>query len=279
MLGRTLATGSLAVLAAFGPGTAPVAAQDRRTVPSTCLAIAETLPKARFASFTDRDRPPVWNAALGRDEVEITYINHSTYLIESAGGVRIATDFSGLSGPGDPPDIVTMNRAHSTHYTDFPDPAIPHVLRGWNPSGGPARHALEVDDVFVRNVPTDIDRFGTFEADGNSIFVFEVAGLCIGHLGHLQHQLTEEDYAALGRLDVLMVSVDGSWTMSQAGMGEIAERLKSSVVLPMHRFRTPIERFLQQIPDFAVERRPSASITLSMRTLPRQPTVILLDGT
>jgi L-ascorbate metabolism protein UlaG (beta-lactamase superfamily) len=266
---------ALVLLTLAWPGSAALAQQS----PSTCLAIAEATPQARFADFRDRARPPVWNAALARDEVEITYIHHSTYLIESAGGVRIATDFSGLSGPGDPPDIVTMNHAHSTHYTEFPDPAIPHVLRGWNPAGnGPARHSLEVEDVLVRNVPTDINRFGTFEADGNSIFVFEVAGLCIGHLGHLHHQLTDEDYAAIGRLDVLMVPVDGSWTMSQAGMGEIAERLHSSVVLPMHRFRTPIERFLAAIPDFAVERRPSASLTLSPRTLPRRPTVILLDG-
>jgi hypothetical protein len=32
-----------------------------------------------------------------------------------------------------------MNRAHSSHYTDFPDPAIKHVLRGWNPEGRPRR--------------------------------------------------------------------------------------------------------------------------------------------
>ncbi len=77
---------------------------------------------------------------------------------------------------------------------------------------------------------------------------------------------------------LLMVPVDGSWTMSQRGMGEIAERLHASVVLPMHRFRTPIERFLEQIPDFDVERRTEDTLTLSARTLPKQPTVILLKG-
>ena len=44
-----------------------------------------------------------------------------------------------------------------------------------------------VDDVYIRNVPTDIRNGGAMEADGNSIFIFEVAGLCIGHLGHLHH--------------------------------------------------------------------------------------------
>ena len=38
------------------------------------------------------------------------------------GGVRIATDYSGAYRTGRLPDVVTMNRAHSTHYTLFPDP-------------------------------------------------------------------------------------------------------------------------------------------------------------
>ncbi len=275
---RTLVVVSvLALLAAAAPGRA--AAQDRAS-PSTCLAVAEATPTARFASFEPRrDAPaPVRLAALGRDEVRITYAHHATYVIESPDGVSVATDYAGFAGQGVVPDVATMNKAHSTHHTEFPDPAIGTVLRGWNPAGGPARHSETVGDVLIRNVPTDINRFGTFEADGNSIFIFEVAGLCIGHLGHLHHKLTEEDYAAIGRLDVLMVPVDGSWTMSQAGMGDVADRLHASVVLPMHRFRTPIERFLAQIPDFAVERRPERSLTLSVRTLPREPTVILLDG-
>ncbi|WP_062230831.1 MBL fold metallo-hydrolase [Aureimonas sp. N4] len=248
-------------------------AQDREETPSTCLAIAERA-GVRYASLD----APYRLAARERAEVRITYVHHATYLIESGEGVRVATDYAGFAGEGRVPDVVTMNKAHSTHYTEFPDPGIGTVLRGWNPAGGPAKHNVTVGDVLIRNVPTDINRFGSFEADGNSIFIFEVAGLCIGHLGHLHHQLTEDDYAAIGRLDVVMVPVDGSWTMSQKGMGEIAARLHSSVVLPMHRFRTPIERFLEQIPDFAVDRRAEDSLTLSARSLPKVPTVILLSG-
>ncbi|WP_182087118.1 MBL fold metallo-hydrolase [Aureimonas sp. ME7] len=255
--------------------TPPAFAQE--TPVSSCLSIADRVPGARYAAL-DAAEAPTRLAANTRGEVRITFVHHSTYLIESAEGVRIATDYSGYHGGAEPPDAVTMNKAHSTHYTDHPDPGIGTVLRGWNPGGGAAHHAVSVGDVLVRNVPTDINRFGTFEPDGNSIFIFEASGLCIGHLGHLHHKLTEDDYAAIGRLDVLMVPVDGSWTMSQAGMGEIAQRLHSSVVLPMHRFRTPIEQFLSQIPDFAVERRKEASITLSARTLPRQPTVVILSG-
>ncbi|MDH8442133.1 MBL fold metallo-hydrolase, partial [Klebsiella pneumoniae] len=77
--------------------------------------------------------------AAEKGEVTITYAGHSTYIIETPGNVTIATDFSGAYTAGKSPNVVTMNRAHSTHYTLNPDPRIAHVLRGWNDGEGPAR--------------------------------------------------------------------------------------------------------------------------------------------
>ena len=83
--------------------------------------------------------------ALASDQVRITYAGHSTFLIESPQLVRIATDYNDYVRTPVLPDIVTMNHAHSTHYTDHPDPAIRHVLRGWGPSPDqPARHDVTV---------------------------------------------------------------------------------------------------------------------------------------
>ena len=183
----------------------PALAQEDDPVPSKCVAIADALPGVTYANFTP---------ASAEGAVRITYAGHSTYIIETPAGVRIATDFSGVHG-GDPlPRVITMNKAHRTHFTDLPDPRIEYVLRGWNPQGGPARHRLVVDDVYIRNVPTDIRSWGGgIEPDGNSIFIFEVAGLCIGHLGHLHHALTDAHYGAIGRLDVVMVPIDGGMTL------------------------------------------------------------------
>ena len=71
--------------------------------------------------------------------------------------MKIATDYNDYVKPRALPDIVTMNYAHSTHFTDNPEPGIKHVLRGWGPSPDkPARHDLNAGDVRVRNVPTNI---------------------------------------------------------------------------------------------------------------------------
>ena len=115
--------------------------------------------------------------------------------------------------------------------------------------------------------------------DGNSIFIFEVAGLCIGHLGHLHHKLDETHFAAIGRLDIVMVPIDGTYTMSLDGISDITRRLRASVVLPMHRFATPLDEFMGLIgQQFQIDQRAERTLKISRETLPSTPTVIILDG-
>jgi L-ascorbate metabolism protein UlaG (beta-lactamase superfamily) len=253
----------------------PAAAQD--TPRSECLAMSSAPPRATPVSLR--------RAAANTDEVTITYGGHSTYFIDTPGGVRIATDYSGAYQTGRLPDVITMNRAHSTHYTLFPDSHIPHVLHGWGDGGQPAKISERIGDVYIRNVPTDIRRFyGDYSGidmikDGNSIFIFEVAGLCIGHLGHLHHQLDDTHFAAIGRLDILMVPIDGTYTMSLEGVSDITRRLRASVVLPMHRFATPLDEFMEKIgKQFEIDRRGDRTLRISRETLPTTPTVIILSG-
>ena len=243
---------------------------------SECLAMANAAPRVV---------PVAWQRAANAAEVEITYGGHSTYFIDTPGGLRIATDYSGAYQVGRLPDVVTMNRAHSTHYSLFPDKRIPHVLHGWGDDGKPAQIAERIGDTYIRNVTTDIRRYfgDDFGADmirdGNSIFIFEVAGLCIGHLGHLHHKLDDSHFAQIGRLDIVMVPIDGTYTMSLDGISDITRRLRASVVLPMHRFATPLDDFMRRIGrDFEIDRRLERSLRISRDSLPGTPTVIILDG-
>src|ERR1700734_1279975 len=77
------------------------------------------------------DTPRAWRAAAADDAVEIIFLGHASFEIESPAGVRAVTDYNGFNIPRDPPDIATMNHAHSTHYTLSPDPRIQNVLHGW----------------------------------------------------------------------------------------------------------------------------------------------------
>jgi len=270
---RTLLTAALVVasLAALGAQLWPAPAQANH-----CLAYVEGPPDVVPAAFADAP-----SIAQSAGSVSITYVDHSTFRLRTPGGVVIATDYAGYAGSGPTPRVVTMNHAHETHYTDFPDPDIEYVLRGWNPKGGPAEHELTVRDVQIRNVPTDIRSWGAaVERYGNSIFIFEVADLCIGHLGHLHHRLSDEDLALIGRLDIVFAPVDGSYTLDLPSMIAVLKELRASLVIPMHYFGTASLRiFLAGMREaFAIQIERTTTIDVALETLPRHPTVMVLAG-
>jgi L-ascorbate metabolism protein UlaG (beta-lactamase superfamily) len=279
VLGRRLFA-ALAVLAAL-----PIAAVQAQPSPAPPkLEMMENCP-GMVAGQPPRAIPAAFKlAALAGDEVRISYAGHSTFLIESPQGVKIATVYNDYVKPRGLPDIATMNHAHSTHYTDNPDPAIKHVLRGWGLSPDqPARHDLQAGDVRVRNVPTNIRNYmsGGTERHGNSIFIFEIANLCIAHLGHLHHTLTQQQLNEIGRLDVVMVPVDGGVTLDLDGMAEVLAALKAPLMIPMHYFSTySLRRFLDVLGEksYEVEMSETPSVVVSKTTLPAKPKVLVLPG-
>ena len=251
----------------------PAAAQERRA--SHCIALAEAAPGITYLHRA------AWQDPVPELSLRIRYVSHASFLIQTPGGLNVITDFTGYTGSaGLIPDVVTMNHAHETHWTAFPDPAIPHVLKGWGPFGEGIEHHLDLGELLIRNVSTDIrSAYGGVEEKGNSLFVFEAEGLCVGHLGHLHHVPAPEQFAALGRLDVVMAAVDGGTTMALPEMVTVLQRLRSSVVIPMHWFSEySLERFRAQIgSEFDVARPGESALTVSLRSLPDRPTVWVLE--
>ena len=177
----------------------------------------------------------------------ITFLGHASYQIDTPLGVRAITDYNGVNGFGRHPDIVTMNNAHSTHFTDEPEEGITYVLKGWPPEGETeARHDVTLKDMHVWNVPTNArDWAGGVRINGNSIFIYAIGDLCIAHLGHLHHRLTPDHLEALGRIDVLMVPIDGSFTMGVPFMADVVKQIDPKIVLPMHYWgRYQLDRFM-----------------------------------
>lgn len=249
----------------------PALAQEQRP-PSNCFALAQGI---------ERVMPAVWGDEVTSERVRIRYLNHASFAITS-GGVTAVTDYTGYIGnPDVVPDVVTMNNAHDTHWTSEPDPRIAHVLKGWPQDGIPAHHELDLGAMLVRNVTTDTrGPFGEgARANGNSIFVFEAGGLCIGHLGHLHQIPNDAQYAAIGRLDVVMVPVDGGYTLALSDMAGIVRRLRASIVIPMHWFSgASLDRFKADMAkDFDVVETGESELDLSPDMLPRRPSFLILE--
>lgn len=223
--------------------------------------------------------PARYAGPIPAETLAITFVSHATFLIQTPKGVDLATDYAGYAG-GEHPRAVTMNNAHETHFTYFPDPSIEHVLKGWPEEGQKrARHQVEIDDLRVRNVSTDVVDFdGSTRKNGNSIFIFELGDLCVAHLGHLHHVPTEAQFAAIGFLDVVMAPVDGGLTLSHDDMAAVLKRLRAKLVLPMHYFTAQtLEAFLLKLGGaFDVEVSRSATVLVSKASLPKKPTLLVL---
>jgi len=237
-----------------------------------CAPVAE-IPGARVfpTAVLPEGLPP-------RNSVEINYIGHSTFLIRTAEGVTASTDYNNYYRAPIVPTIATMNRAHPNHYSDNPEPGIKHVLRGWR-EGGYAAHDIVERDMRVFNIPTNIRNWdsGTTYYAGNSMFVFETAGLCIAHLGHLHHTLTDDHLKRLGPIDIVLIAVDGAVTITQEGALTVIDQIKPKVVIPMHFWGYgSLERFVALFDKtYPVKRSDSATVVFSRATLPEKQLLIL----
>lgn len=261
---------------------APFAALWLALLPAPAFAVCQLVAGAPD-SGAPRNDGRIWQVAVESGSVAVRYIGHSTFELETPGGIRIATDYNDVHRPFLPPTVATMNGAHSTHYSLNPDPQIEHLLYGWNPQGGPMDHDLTVGDLRVRNIQTNIRGWdGESRRLGNSIFIFEVADLCIAHLGHLHHRLTREDLIRLGQIDVVFAAIDNSSTLRLDSLMDVIESIGPAMVIPMHfHFAGALEAFSARAGEagYEIVRAATPSLTLSRAGLPVRRTVhILMPG-
>ncbi|MBV9836201.1 MAG: MBL fold metallo-hydrolase [Alphaproteobacteria bacterium] len=237
--------------------------------------VAEWMPGVGPANFSVAQEKQV-------SAMRVTFVGHASFLIETPQGVRAITDYNGFNGFGKHPDIVTMNNAHSTHFTDEVESGVTHVLRGWALRGVEARHNVTMKDLHVFNVPTNVREWGdgSTRFSGNSIFVFRVGDLCVAHLGHLHHRLTKEHLEDLGRIDVLMTPIDGGYTMGQPFMADVVKQIQPRIVLPMHYWgQSALDRFLGYLGEgFEVVRPNGRTLDLAKADLPETLTIIIIAG-
>jgi L-ascorbate metabolism protein UlaG (beta-lactamase superfamily) len=225
-------------------------------------------------------QPRIIPAALTDKHIRITFVGHASFLIETPQNVKAVTDYNDYVRASVIPDIATMNKAHSTHFSRSPEAGITHVLPGWNPAGGKAEHDITLLDLRVRNVSTNIRGYGGTEPDGNSIFIYEHGDLCVVHLGHLHHTLEPAHIRAIGRADIVLVPVDSGFTMDIDGMMEVLGQLSPRVIIPMHFFgQHTLEMFIRiGAGKYEIDRREKPIAEFSRETLPEKPTMVVLPG-
>jgi L-ascorbate metabolism protein UlaG (beta-lactamase superfamily) len=153
----------------------------------------------------------------------------------------IQWDYPAIAGVE--PDLLLVTHEHGDHNAVEVIGGDPHTLRSTagsldSPIGPVTAVASEHDD-----------KAGT-ERGPNTMFVFELDGVRVCHMGDFgQSALREEQAQAIGEVDLLFVPVGGGFTIGAEQAAGVVQRLSPRWVVPMH-YRTPRIGFLESADDF-----------------------------
>jgi L-ascorbate metabolism protein UlaG (beta-lactamase superfamily) len=234
------------------------------------------------------------NDSMGTREQEeessslaLTYYGQATFLIE-AGNKILIDPYSPELGYGTidlPADLVTVSHHHFDHnYVEGSQKA--KALFGLTPDGEWQQVQKDLGDDRVYTVNSYHDDQNGSRLGKNSIFVFEIAGLRLIHLGDLGHSLEENEIRQIGKADLLLVPVGGYYTLSYDEVLEVIAELSPAIVIPMH-YRTEyysdrnlktLEDFLDQKPPYPIYAKESC-ITISREELPAATEIWTMEFT
>jgi hypothetical protein len=217
-------------------------------------------------------------ALASEADATIQYLGHNFFQIVTRKGTRIITDPLGPRWYPLPPifgHVVTVGREHFNHNFVEIVQGRPIVLRGLSHFGADwNRVSMSVRDVFIYNVP--IYQNGV---DGGSLkgaaFVFDLGTLCIVHLGDLSHPLTEDQIKQIGKVDIALTPIGGTFTMDPTTAQEVLRQHKPKIAIPMHFRDDPLRlrEFTSGFPNRYLSRD---TLTVSRSSLPSSTEIVVL---
>ena len=162
--------------------------------------------------------------------MKIKWLGHASFMITSDSGMKIITD-PYVTGGGlkygeikESADIITVSHEHGDHNNVSAVQGSPEVVR----------ETAKVKGIEFKGIPTYHDDAKGKSRGNNTILCFEVDGIRVCHLGDLGHQLSDKQVAELGSVDILLIPVGGSYTIDAKVAGQVCDKLKPKVIVPMH---------------------------------------------
>jgi L-ascorbate metabolism protein UlaG (beta-lactamase superfamily) len=227
--------------------------------------------------------------AASRPVAYLTWYGQSCFLLESASGARIVMDpiptNIGYLPPADlHADAVTISHEHPDHTNVALVQGKPRVLRGLTADRkGWVKIDEKIKDIAVRSVGVYHDGKRGAETGLDTVFIFEIGGVRIAHLGDLGHALTDQQLSAIGSVDVVLVPVGGTYTVDAQEATHVADQIRPRLmIIPMH-FKTdavtikelaPIDAFIAGRPNVRHEKGNRIALT-GLRSKPSAEVVVL----
>lgn len=210
--------------------------------------------------------------------MEVVYLGHSAFKIKSK-EVTVVTDpydkDIGFLMPKTEAQIVTISHNHKDHNSLERIIGEPFVING------PGEYEVKGVSFFGINSFHDKEERGK-----NTIYVIEIDGIRICHLGDLGHKLSDGQLEEVNGVDILFIPVGGVYTIGPKAAVEVVEQIQPSLVIPMH-FKTErhaqeafakvfgVRSFLEEIGAEGVE--PQDKIKIANREqIPEEREIVLL---
>lgn len=170
--------------------------------------------------------------------MRIKWLGHSCFKIASEKGIRVVTDpFDdnvGYKLPAVETDIITLSHGHYDHnFIDCVKGNFEVVSKVGN---------FYVKDIAITGVHTYHDEEQGAKRGSNIVYVFDIDGIKVCHMGDIGHVLSPSQVQMIGAVDVLMIPVGGIYTVNWEGAIEIVNQLNPSVIIPMH-YKTKVLKF------------------------------------
>lgn len=212
--------------------------------------------------------------------MEITYFGHSSFRLRGKTATVVTDPYGEAAGkfPKEvEADIATVSHGHDDHNAT-------KLLSSSFIVDGAGEY--EVKGVSVIGVHTWHDDKNGIERGANTIYVIEMDGLRIAHLGDLGHKLNEDQLEEMGPIDVAMVPVGGVYTIDPKRAVEVVRQVDPWVVVPMHYQQAGldpqtfgklvgVEEFLKEMGKSGIE--PTAKLVISTDRLPSELQVVVLE--
>lgn len=210
--------------------------------------------------------------------MDITWLGLSCFRIRGSQAIIITDPFPpglGYTLGKQTADIVTVSHQHPSHSYVQGINGEHRLLRG------PGEY--EISGVLILGIAAYHDAVKGQSRGKNTVYLMEIDGVAVCHLGDIGHVLSDEQVEEMGNVDILMLPVGGVSTINAAMAAEIIRKLEPKAVLPMHyktpktdRELEPVENFLKEMGLGQVESRPKFSVSKS--NLPISTQVILLSA-
>ncbi|MGI6404959.1 MAG: MBL fold metallo-hydrolase [Syntrophaceticus sp.] len=167
----------------------------------------------------------------------IHWLGHACFHCQGEGVSLLTDPFDeevGYPLPQVEADVVTVSHDHHDHNAVSLLPGEPEVVRE---AGEHHFQSLEIKGFQVFH-----DEVRGAKRGENLIFVWEMDGLRLCHLGDLGHLLDEGTVKSIGKIDILMVPVGGIFTIDGREARDVVAQLQPRLVIPMH-YKTPALSF------------------------------------